>query len=108
MKLTPEETKQFDELFPKTDGLYNTESGWIVRADPKKIKDFINTLLAEREKGLVENKALFNRILSYLDISTTLVQGIYRSPADSMRRAADQLEQKERDIVKLKDIIKNQ
>lgn len=46
--MTPEQyIQEFSEEFPRLGGLYNTESGWMLHADPKKIeKFFIDTIIA--------------------------------------------------------------
>ncbi len=45
--------EEFDKQFPKDEGLYQTESGWIVRADPKKLKQFISNLLTQKANEVV-------------------------------------------------------
>lgn len=43
---------EFDAEFSKEDGLFNTESGWRIKADPKRIKSFIENLLSQAKKEI--------------------------------------------------------
>ncbi len=42
---------KFDSIVHYEDGLYTTESGWRIKVDPKKIKDFISQLLQQERKA---------------------------------------------------------
>lgn len=45
---------EFDKDFPPMQGLFNTESGWAIRCDPKEIKQFITSSLDLQKKKILE------------------------------------------------------
>lgn len=50
--------EEFDEAFPKSEGLFNSRSGWRMIADPKEVKSFIRTLLKdEKSKSYAEEQS---------------------------------------------------
>lgn len=56
MRSPTEIEKMFDERFPAK-GLYNTKSGWQIKADPNDLKSFIHSIRQEDMKeirGMVE------------------------------------------------------
>lgn len=50
-----EKMKEFDDIVFYEDGLYNTESGWIIKSDPKKIKELITNIIHESYTRGVED-----------------------------------------------------
>lgn len=46
--------QEFDKQFPKDDGLFQTESGWRIKTDPKKLKSFIHNLLKSTKEEAYE------------------------------------------------------
>lgn len=52
--------REFDELFPHLPGLFQSESGWAIKVDPKRVKTFITQLLSSsRQEAKEESKQEF-------------------------------------------------
>ena len=54
MKPTNQYIEEFEKLILYDKGLFNNESGWRVRADPKKLKEFIRYALTQREREVAD------------------------------------------------------
>lgn len=50
---------EFDEVFQFDNGLFNTESGWRMRADPTRIKSFLSRALLEAAQVAAEAGKLY-------------------------------------------------
>lgn len=68
--------ERFDDLVLYEDGLFNTESGWRIKADPKKLKQFFRQEIekARQEERVKLSDKMFDVANKYNDCADKLIQ----------------------------------
>ena len=84
--------EEFDSIVFYDDGLYQTESGWRITADPKKIKNFISNLLEQERKD--ERQKTIDECAAVILEKTGIPKGARNPTRDALVFLGEQLADK--------------